>query len=82
MALADDTGTIDIRRATGAITVDGDLSDEAWKDAVRIDTFYETNPGDNVPPKVKTTAWLAYDDRFLYAAFKFDDPDPRKIRAP
>ena len=26
--------------------------------------------------------YLAYDDRYLYAAFRFDDPDPRLIRAP
>ncbi|HEY2944339.1 MAG TPA: DUF5916 domain-containing protein [Vicinamibacteria bacterium] len=74
--------SIAIRRATGPITVDGDLSDPGWKDAVRIDTWFETNPGDNTPPPVKNVGYLAYDDRFLYAAFEFSDPDPSKIRAP
>ena len=73
---------IEIRRASGEIHVDGDLSDPAWKTAVRIDTWYETNPGDNLPPKVKNTAWLTYDDRFFYAAFVFEDPHPERIRAP
>ena len=35
-----------------------------------------------MPPDVKNVAWLAYDDKFLYAAFQFDDPDPKSIRAP
>ncbi|HVR98748.1 MAG TPA: DUF5916 domain-containing protein [Thermoanaerobaculia bacterium] len=72
---------IRLSRAAGEITVDGELGDPGWQGATRIDTFYETNPGDNVPPKVQTVAWLTYDDRFFYAAFDFSD-DPRTLRAP
>ena len=71
-----------IRRATGPITVDGDLDDAGWQGADSIATWFETNPGDNVPPKVGNVAWLAYDDTYLYAAFRFDDPHPEAIRAP
>jgi hypothetical protein len=85
-ALRADEGTrgaeIRIQRATGPIKVDGDLSDQGWKDATRITTWYETNPGDNVEPKVKSVGYLAYDDKYFYAAFEFSDPDPSKIRAP
>ena len=73
---------IHITRAAGAITVDGDLSDPGWKGATKVDTWYETNPGDNLPPKVKSVGYLTYDDRFLYAAFEFSDPEPSRIRAP
>ena len=73
---------IHIRRASGPIKVDADLSDPGWKDAVKIETWYETNPGDNLEPKVKSVGYLAYDDKFLYAAFEFFDPEPSKIRAP
>ena len=73
---------IHITRATGPITIDADLSDPGWKGATRVDTFFETNPGDNVTPKVRTVAFLTYDDSALYAAFQFFDPDPSKIRAP
>ncbi len=31
---------------------------------------------------MRSVAWLAYDDDFLYAAFEFDEPDPGTIRAP
>lgn len=74
--------TFPITRATGAIQVDGDLSDAGWKGALKVDTWYETNPGDNVPPQVRSVGYLAYDDRYFYAAFEFQDPEPRKIRAP
>ena len=73
---------IRIARTAGPIVVDGDLSDAGWKGATKIDTWYETNPGDNVAPRVKTVAYLAYDDKFFYAAFEFFDPDPSRIRAP
>ncbi|PYP99698.1 MAG: hypothetical protein DMF82_24070 [Acidobacteria bacterium] len=71
-----------IHRASGPITVDGDLSDEGWRGAARVDTWYETNPGDNTPPKVKNVGYLTYDDKFFYAGFEFQDPEPGKIRAP
>ena len=71
-----------IRRATGEIRIDGDLSDQGWRDATRVDKFYEVSPGDNNEPPVKSVAYLTYDDRFLYAAFDFADPHPEQIRAP
>jgi hypothetical protein len=73
---------IEIHRAAGAIMIDGDLSDEGWKGAVRVDTWYEVNPGDNTPPKVQNVGYLTYDDKFFYAGFEFQDPEPSKIRAP
>src|SRR5207253_892008 len=47
-----------------------------------VDTWYETDPGDNLPAKVRSVAYLAFDDRFFYAGFEFDDPNPSAIRAP
>ena len=73
---------ISIARITGKITIDGDLSDPAWRSATRVDKWYETNPGDNIEPPVKNVGYLAYDDRFFYAAFEFEDPSPSIIRAP
>jgi hypothetical protein len=73
---------IGIHRTPGPIKVDGDLSDEGWKGAARIDTWYETNPGDNTSPKVKNVGYLTYDDHAFYAGFEFDDPEPGRIRAP
>ena len=73
---------VNIRRTAGAIAVDGDLDDPGWQGASVMDRFYETSPGDNAEPKVKTVAWVAYDQRYLYIAVKCFDPEPSRIRAP
>jgi hypothetical protein len=73
---------IHISRTTGSIVVDGDLSDEGWRNATRVDKWYETQPGDNLEPKVHNVGYLTYDDHFFYAGFEFEDPNPGIIRAP
>src|SRR5215210_3714059 len=73
---------IEIRAAAGPINLYGSLSDAGWQGAAAIEKFYETSPGDNVTPKVKTVAYLTYDARALYIGVKAYDPEPRKIRAP
>jgi len=73
---------IAIKRSTGPITVDGDLSDPGWQGATKVETWYEVNPGDNTEPKVKNVGYLAYDEKFFYAAFEFADPQIGKLRAP
>src|SRR3989475_13015933 len=73
---------ITIRRAEGAIRIDGDLSDPGWKNAATIDKFYETQPGNNVPPKVKTIVYLTYDEHYFYIGVRCEEPDSNKIRAP
>jgi hypothetical protein len=73
---------IQIHRAEGAITVDGNLDDPGWKNAAVIDRFYETSPGNNNEPKVKTIVHLAYDERYFYLGIRCEDPEPDKIRAP
>jgi hypothetical protein len=73
---------IDIPPLSGEVRIDGDLSDAAWQNAVQVDGWLETNPGDNLPSKVENRALLGYDDQYLYAAFVFEDPEPASIRAP
>ncbi len=64
------------------IAIDGDLSDAAWAQATVLDAFYEYTPGDNVAPKVRTRALLAYDREALYVGVWAEDPQPHRIRAP
>ena len=73
---------ITIRKAGGPIVIDGDLSDAGWQGIEGVTTWFETRVGDNVEPQVRNVGYLAYDDKYLYAAFRFDDPDPKLIRAP
>ena len=71
-----------ITRVETPVAIDGRLDDEAWRDIAPLTTWFETRVGDNVEPQVTNMGWLAYDDRFLYAAFRFGDPEPHRIRAP
>lgn len=71
-----------IAPANGPITIDGNLDDAGWQGALRYDTWFETRPGDNAEPKVKTVGYIAYDAQFFYAAFDMTDPNPGKIRGP
>jgi hypothetical protein len=72
---------VTVPRITSTITIDGRLTEPAWKEAAVLDEFWESNPGDNVPPKVKTVAYLAYDDLFLYIGVKCSDRGS-EVRAP
>jgi hypothetical protein len=74
--------TYAITRANGSIVIDGNLDDAGWRGALRIERWYEINPGDNTEPGVKNVGYLTYDDRFFYAGFEFDDPNPSRIVAP
>ena len=71
-----------LKKTDAQIIVDGDLNDAGWKSATYFDKFYETSPGNNIPAKVKTIAYVTYDDQYFYIGIKAEDPDPSKIRAP
>ncbi len=73
---------IHIQKLSGEVRLDGDLSDPAWQSATQVDTWFETNIAESGPPPVQNIGYLAFDEKFLYVAFKFFDPEPNKIRAP
>lgn len=72
--------TLDIRRAPGAIQIDGELDDAGWSGAARATNFAESYPGNMTRPLVNTEAFLTYDDQNLYVAIICYD-DPAEIRA-
>src|SRR6267142_1837765 len=74
--------SFNIKKLDAPIVIDGDISDSGWSRALRIDDFVEFYKGDNSAPPVRTSAWLAYDERYLYVAFRNEDPKPSAIRAP
>lgn len=76
------SGTIHIARVSKPIALHGDLSDPGWKQATRIEQWFETNPGDNIEPPAKSIGYVTYDDRYFYAGFQFFDPQASKIRGP
>lgn len=78
---AGEPSTWQIRRSTGEIKIDGLVDDAGWNGAASIPLRFETRPGENVEPKVGTTALITFDDSRFYVAFKAEDPEPRAIRA-
>ena len=74
-------GISDLPRVSKPVSIDGHLDDDAWRHALQVDLDMETNPGENIPAKVKTIAYLMEDGLNLYIAFDARDPDPSKIRA-
>ncbi|MDQ3181423.1 MAG: carbohydrate binding family 9 domain-containing protein, partial [Acidobacteriota bacterium] len=71
---------VKVGKITIPVVIDGRLDDEMWKTAVVFKDFIQTGPGDNIAPSKPTEAYLAYDERNLYIAFKcWDERD--KIRA-
>ncbi|MDJ0911791.1 MAG: DUF5916 domain-containing protein [Woeseiaceae bacterium] len=71
----------DIPRTDQSISIDGAMDEEAWQNATQISLDFETRPGENVPAKVRTVAYLIEDGTSLFVAFKAEDPDPSLIRA-
>jgi len=66
---------------TDAIKIDGVLDEAAWQHATQIPIDNETRPGENIPARVATVAYLIENGETLYVAFDARDPDPSQIRA-
>ena len=50
--------------------IDGRLDEEVWAVADAIDDFVQDEPDDQARPTERTVVQVAYDDRFLYVAFR------------
>ncbi len=71
---------VSIPKLSIPIVIDGKIDEESWKNAAVFKDFYQTNPGDNLAPSKPTEAYMMYDEKNLYVAFKcWDEKD--KIRA-
>ncbi|HEX2121762.1 MAG TPA: DUF5916 domain-containing protein [Thermoanaerobaculia bacterium] len=81
-ALAELPPPVALQETAAPIAIDGDLSDAAWQQASKYETWYETNPGDNIEPQVQTRGWVTYDRKFLYVAIESSDSKPSAISAP
>ena len=65
---------------TDPVTIDGRLDEKIWTEAAVFNDFYQTSPGDNIEPSKPTEAYMVWDEKHLYIAFRcWDDKD--KIRA-
>jgi len=62
------------------ITIDGELNDELWSNALSIELDIVNSPWNNLPSPVKTTAKLIENGKFLYISFTAYDPEPTNIK--
>jgi hypothetical protein len=62
------------------IKVDAVLDEKIWQQALKVELNYETSPGENTKPKVKTEAYLFENGDTLYVGFKAFDDKPQEIR--
>ena len=69
-------------RITSAMTFDGRLDEDDWRDAPALDRFYENFPGERLPAPEHTEARFLYDDRYLYVGFRGHLKDPAGLRKP
>lgn len=72
---------VEVRPSTSPIRIDAQLDEQAWAEATPIPVAYEWYPSDNTAAPVSTEAFVTYDDRNLYVAFRAKDPKPGLIRA-
>lgn len=62
--------------------IDGVLENPLWeKEALKIEDFLQFTPKEKGKPSEKTIAYIAYDKKNLYFAFRCYDSEPKKIRA-
>ncbi|MYK89164.1 MAG: hypothetical protein F4018_12970, partial [Acidobacteria bacterium] len=73
--------SVQAQRATEPPIIDGRLDDAAWRDAVLVTDFTQTNPVEGAAPTEQTEVRIAYDADHLYFAFYAHYTDPTQIRA-
>lgn len=71
-----------IPKLTQAPKIDGVLENPFWdREALKIEDFVQYTPKEKGTPSEKTIAYIGYDHKNLYFAFRCYDSNPKKIRA-
>lgn len=71
---------INAYRKCGNIVIDGNLNDEAWKNADIVSSFTDTkNPGKVMPLNEQTYVRIAYEPDYIYFAIEGMEPTPEKM---
>jgi hypothetical protein len=63
------------------ITIDGNITDEEWSQALSIELNIVNSPWNNKPSPVKTTAKIFENGDTIYISFIAQDPNPEEIIA-
>lgn len=68
-----------VPRLEAAATIDAKLDDAVWKQALKVNLNYETDPGENTTPPVKTEVFIYENGETLFVAFNALDDNPEQI---
>src|SRR6188768_275594 len=69
------------KRASAEIKIDGDLSEQSWKDAEASSPFLNKWPSDSGYASVKTEVKMMFNDQFLFvSAINYQDRDGLTIQ--
>lgn len=72
---------LQIPRLSHSPKIDGVLDNPIWEtEALKIENFVQLSPKENGVPTEKTVAYLGYDEKNLYIAFRAFDSQASKIR--
>lgn len=69
-----------VSKTTQPPAIDGKLDDACWRNLKPLETFLPNAASGKQKPDVPTTAWVTYDDRFLYVAFRCEEPKPELMQ--
>ncbi len=67
-----------VKKAKGAIVIDGVIEEADWQAAQKADDFYRVLPIDTGFAHQQSEVLMTYDDEALYVAFRFFDTIPGK----
>lgn len=73
---------LQIRRAKGAIKLDGILDEKDWLEADTTGRFHQQFPYDSSESKLRTVVRATYDDHFIYFGAVLYTKDPSKFVVP
>ena len=74
--------SLNIKKATGTIVLDGNLSEEDWQNAELADRFHQYFPYDTSEAIAPTIVRVTYDDRFFYIGAIMKNLGPRGYVTP
>ncbi len=66
-------------RATGPVTVDGELAEPLWSHGEPFSALTQRDPVEGAPPSQRTEVRIAYDDDALYVGARLHDTAPDSV---
>ncbi|MEW6194651.1 MAG: carbohydrate binding family 9 domain-containing protein [Bacteroidota bacterium] len=67
------TDPIELHQFSTRPIIDGSLQDSVWLNAVALNNFVQTFPGDNISPSYSTEVYIGYDNTTLYIGIRAID---------